>query len=189
MRRQLIAGLRVLLVLTVVLGIAYPLTVTAIARLAMRDRAEGSLVTEHGRVVGSSLLGQAFEGAGWFHPRPGAYDPTASGPSNLGPNDPTLAREVRLRAADIDRTDGLVSGSPVPADAVMGSGSGLDPDISPAYALLQVPRVARARGLDEMAVRALVEDHVAGRTFGFLGEPRVDVLGLNLALEALASRS
>jgi potassium-transporting ATPase KdpC subunit len=187
MRRQLIAGLRVLVVLSILLGIVYPLGITAVARLTMRGKAEGSLVSADGRIVGSALLGQAFLGAGWFHPRPGAYDPTASGPSNLGPNNGTLVREVRARAAAVDISDGLVPGARLPADAVMGSGSGLDPDISPAYALLQVPRVARARGLDEAAVRALVEEHVTGRTLGFLGEPRVNVLALNLALEGLAS--
>jgi K+-transporting ATPase ATPase C chain len=182
MRRQLVAATRMLLVLTVALGVLYPLSITLIAWVTMRDRAEGSLVVVDGRVVGSSLIGQVFEGDRWFHPRPGIYDPTASGPSNLGPGNPEFIHAVRARQEVLGG-----SGAPVPADAVMGSGSGLDPDISPAFAQLQVPRVASARGLAPDVVRTLVQEHVTGRTFGVLGEPRVNVLALNLALEQLAS--
>ena len=189
MRRRIIAATRILLVLTVLLGILYPLTITGIAALTMRAQAEGSLVTSGGRIVGSSLLGQAFPGARWFHPRPGAYDPRASGPSNLGPDNPALKREVAARSAAIRTSDGVPSGTLLPADAVLGSGSGLDPDISPAYAEIQAPRIARARGLSIGSVRALIDANSAGRTFGFLGEPRVNVLALNLALQRLASTS
>ena len=187
-RRRTIVALRIFLALTVLLGILYPLAITAVAQVTMRARAEGSLVTSDGRVVGSSLLGQSFVGAGWFQPRPGAYDPRASGPSNLGPESPTLQRAVAARAAAIRAQDGVPGGTSLPPDAVFGSGSGLDPDISPAYAQLQAQRVAQARGLSLRTVRALVEANTTGRTFGFLGEPRVNVLALNLALERLASR-
>jgi len=187
MRRTLFASLRMLLVMTLVLGVAYPLLITAAAQGVFGHRANGSLVTSGGTTVGSELLGQAFDGPGWFHPRPGAYDPAASGPSNLGPTNPVLGGAVRgaLDAvAGSDRPNGSV-----PVDAVTGSGSGLDPDISPAYARLQAPRVAAARGLDVADVRSLIDAHTEGRTFGFLGEPRVNVLMLNLALEGLASGS
>jgi K+-transporting ATPase ATPase C chain len=185
MRRSFIAALRIVVVLTIVLGIAYPVTITAIGQAAFKDRADGSLVTSDGRVVGSELIGQAFEGPGWFVGRPDAFDPAASAPSNLGPTNPDLGEAVKERASAIieaDAPQGLI-----PADAVTGSGSGLDPDISPAYARLQAPRVAGARGLELDQVVALIDQHTEGRTFGFLGEPHVNVLMLNLALQRLAS--
>jgi potassium-transporting ATPase KdpC subunit len=181
MRRQLVAAVRMLVVLTILTGVVYPLVVTAVAQTTMPARADGSLVRVDGRVVGSSLLGQAFTGPQWFHPRPGSYDPTASGPTNLGPTNPKLIAAARIRIASIGN-DGAV-----PADAVTSSASGLDPDISPAYASLQVSRVAAARGMPASAVLALVERMTAGRTFGVLGEPRVNVLLLNLGLARLAS--
>jgi K+-transporting ATPase ATPase C chain len=186
MRRQLLAGLRMLLVLTVVLGLLYPLAVTGIARFTMSNRANGSLVRSDGKVVGSELLAQGFEGDDWFQPRPGSYDPTASGASNLGPNNPDLIDTVRKNIAALRESDGVADGTPIPADAVTTSGSNLDPDISPANAKLQAPRVAAARGLALQDVLDLIERQTAGRTFGFMGDPRVNVLLLNLALERLA---
>ena len=174
-----------LLVMTLVLGIAYPLVITAAGQGFFAHRANGSLVQADGTTVGSALLGQSFEGPEWFHGRPGAYDPSASGPSNLGPTNPALGDAVRQRLDAVTASDPPAGA--VPVDAVTGSGSGLDPDISPAYARLQASRVAAARGLGVADVLALIEEQTAGRTFGFLGEPRVNVLLLNLALEGLAS--
>ena len=188
MRRQLIAGLRLLAVLTVVVGVVYPLCVTGIAQLTMSNRANGSLAHSHGAVVGSELLGQPFDGDEWFQPRPGSYDPTASGPSNLGPSDPGLIEAVRSASEAVRAREGLADGAPLPTDAVMTGGSDLDPDISPAYAKLQAPRVATARGLPVRVVIALIDGQTLGRTFGFMGDPRVNVLLLNLALEHLALR-
>jgi potassium-transporting ATPase KdpC subunit len=185
MRRTILASLRMLLVLTLVLGVAYPLVITAAAQGLFGREANGSLVLVHGTTVGSELLGQSFDGPGWFHGRPGSYDPMASGPSNLGPTNPALGDAVHRQLDSVTAAD--APSGPVPVDAVTGSGSGLDPDISPAYARLQAPRVAAARGLAVADVNALIEAHTDGRTLGFLGEPRVNVLALNLALEGLAS--
>ena len=185
--RQVLAALRVLLVLTVGLGIAYPLAVYGIGRL-VPAKADGSLLTVDGRVVGSSLIGQQFTGDQWFLPRPSAagagYDPLASGASNLGPSSQKLLDTVTQARQDVAAREG-VDVSQVPADAVTASGSGLDPDISPQYALLQVDRVAKARGLDAARVRALVDQHTVGRDLGILGAPHVNVLELNAALVAL----
>ena len=189
------AGLRVLLVLTVLLGVVYPLVVTGIAQLTMPWQANGSLVdasgdrvTSTGDAVGSLLIGQAFEGPQWFQPRPSAagdgYDTLASAGSNLGPLNADLLATVRERRAAVAATEG-VAPAEVPADAVTASASGLDPDISPAYAELQIARVARERGLSVGQVRALVERTTVGRDLGVLGEPRVDVLRLNLALQTM----
>ncbi|HUX70929.1 MAG TPA: potassium-transporting ATPase subunit KdpC [Cellulomonadaceae bacterium] len=189
--RQHLAALRVLLVLTVVTGVLYPLALTAVGRL-MAGRADGSLLQHDGKTVGSSLLGQPFTTADgdalpqWFQVRPGGYDPLASGASNLGPNNPDLVRLVKQRRAAVAAADGVPTRD-VPPDALTASGSGLDPDISPAYAYEQVDRVAKARGLDPEAVRRLVRNHVQGRALGVLGEPRVNVLELNLALLKLAA--
>ena len=186
--RQVFAAARVLAVLTLVLGVAYPLVVFGIGRLAPA-KADGSLLAVDGRVVGSTLIGQQFAGDGWFQPRPSAagdgYDPLASGGSGLGPNDPGLLATVTRRREQVAAQDG-VDVAQVPADAVTASASGLDPDISPQYARLQVDRVARARSLDPAVVRALVEAHVQGRELGFLGAPHVNVLELNAALAAVA---
>ena len=186
MRRQLLAGLRMLLILTVVLGVIYPLAITGIAQLTMSDRANGSLVRSSGSVVGSELLAQAFDGDEWFQPRPGSHDPTASGASNLGPTNPDLIDTVKSAIIAVRKQDGLADGTPLPADAVMTSGSNLDPDISPAYAKLQAPRVSAARGLPLQDILDLIDRQTVGRTFGFMGDPRVNVLLLNLALERLA---
>ncbi|MEZ0070421.1 K+-transporting ATPase ATPase C chain [Streptacidiphilus sp. MAP12-20] len=195
-----LTGLRLLLVFTVICGIAYPLAITGIAQLIFPGQANGSRVKLDGRTVGSSLLGQTFDlrridpkapslpDPRWFQPRPSAagagYDTTASGGSNLGPNDAGLTKTVQARRLALAIVDGVAPAS-VPPDALTASGSGLDPDISPAYAEEQVNRVARARHLDPAVVRRLVRDHTQGRVLGFLGQQRVDVVTLNLALARL----
>jgi potassium-transporting ATPase KdpC subunit len=185
--RQAVAGLRLLLVLTVALGLVYPVVVYGVGRLGS-GRADGSLVEVDGVVVGSALLGQDFEGDQWFQSRPSAagdgYDPLASGASNLGPENPDLLAEVEERRAEVATTES-VDPAAVPADALTASGSGLDPHISPEYARLQVERVARVRDLPEGEVAALVEEAVRGRDLGILGQPRVNVLELNVALQEL----
>lgn len=189
LRSQLRPAILVTLVLMVITGLIYPGVVTALAQLLFPRAANGSLITAQGRVIGSELIGQPFARAEYFHPRPSAagagYDDTLSTGSNKGPTDLKLADTLIAQAVDSAvKLDGAVRGL-VPADLVTRSGSGLDPHISPASALLQVPRVARARGLDSATVRALVDRHIEGRTLGFLGEPRVNVLLLNLALDSL----
>jgi K+-transporting ATPase ATPase C chain len=183
-RRQLLPALVAFLGFTLLTGIAYPLAVTAVAQLAFSDRADGSLIERDGRAVGSRLIGQSFTGAGYFHPRPSAagegYDAMASSPSNLGPsNDELLEAIEERRAAYRD-----ANGADAPIDAVTASGSGLDPHISPANARLQAPRVARARDLNVDEVLELIDEHTDGPSLGFLGEPGVNVLELNLALDA-----
>jgi K+-transporting ATPase ATPase C chain len=178
-----------LVLLTALTGIAYPVVVTGIAQVLFPRQANGSLIVKDGKAVGSELIGQPFDDPKYFWSRPSATSPFpdnagASGGSNLGPTNPALQKAVQdridaLRAADPGNT------APIPVDLVTASGSGLDPDISPAAALYQVSRVAKVRGLAEDAVRNLVEQHVQRRQFGFLGEPRVNVLKLNLALDAL----
>ena len=189
--RQLVAAVRFLLLATVVLGLAYPLLITGFAQGAVPGRADGSLVTRDGVVVGSSLIGQSFVDASgdplpeYFQSRPSAsdYDGAASGGANLGPNSPELVELVRERRAAVAALEG-VDPADVPADAVTASASGLDPDISPEYAALQVERVAAARGVDAEVVRALVAAATSGRDLGVIGAPHVRVLELNLALDA-----
>jgi K+-transporting ATPase ATPase C chain len=187
MREHLLPGLRTALVTLVLTGLLYPLVVTGLSKLLFAEKADGSLVKdERGAVVGSELIGQSFAAAGYFQPRPSAagdkgFDATASGGSNLGPT----SKKLRDRAtADVAR---LLSeggaGGPLPAELVTTSGSGLDPHLSPAAALWQVQRVAKARNVAPERVRAVVEAQVEGRDLGFLGEPRVNVLLLNLALD------
>ena len=195
--RQYGVGLRALLIFTVVLGIAYPLVVTGIGQLAFAGASNGSTVTSQGKVVGSALIGQSFTDKKgnplpqWFQSRPSAagnsYDGGASSGSNLGPNNPELLKAVKERQQTIEKTDG-VSADQIPADAVTASGSGLDPHISPAYALLQVDAVAKARGISADAVRRLVEANTQQRDLGYLGEPTVNVLRLNIALAELDPR-
>ncbi|WP_308249636.1 potassium-transporting ATPase subunit C [Nocardioides jiangsuensis] len=208
--RQLGAGLRALLVLTLVVGVAYPLLLTAVAQVVLPDHADGSLVASRDGLVGSELLGQSFtrpvtedgepvtDAVGvpvtepdpaYFQNRPsaagGGYDPLSSSASNYGPENPDLVALVEERRALVAALDG-VDPEQVPPDALLASGSGLDPHISPAYAHLQAARVARERGLAPEQVRRLVDDLTQGRSLGFLGEPRVNVLLLNLALDEQA---
>jgi K+-transporting ATPase ATPase C chain len=191
MRRQLVPAVLAFLVLTVLTGLAYPLAMTGVAQVAFPNRADGSLVKRDGKVVGSRLIGQNFTSANYFHPRPSAagdgYDAMSSSASNLGPTNPVLIAEVRKRTAEYRSENGLPAGTAVPVDAVTASGSGLDPQISKANALLQAPRVARARGLSLGDVLMLVKEHTDGRSLGFLGEPGVNVLELNLALDSRRS--
>ena len=201
MRAQLLAGLRALLVLTLLCGLVYPLAVTGIAQLGFRDKADGSLVRRDGEVVGSSLIGQSFTGEDYFHARPSAagaaaagaegadatdLSQVASGASNLGPTNPELLDTVAERVDAYREENGLDPDTRVPVDAVTASGSGLDPHISVANARLQAPRVAEARGLDVDDVLRLVERHTRGRDLGFLGEKGVNVLELNLDLDRSA---
>ncbi|MBZ2195358.1 potassium-transporting ATPase subunit KdpC [Occultella gossypii] len=185
--KQSLAGLRVLLVMTVVLGLGYPLAVYGVGRL-MPARADGSLVVVDGETVGSSLIGQAFDGDEWFQSRPSVagdgYDPLASGASNLGPENRDLLATVEERRAEVAEREG-VDPDQVPVDAVTASGSGLDPHISPAYAALQVARVARVRDLTDAVVQDLVARATTSPELGFLGAPRVNVVELNAALLAL----
>jgi K+-transporting ATPase ATPase C chain len=170
-------------------GIIFPLLLALLARLFFPHQANGSLVRVDDQVVGSEWIGQDFSAPKYFHPRPSAagdgYDARTSGGSNLGPANPKLRDAVRGRAAEFRRRNGLSDDKPLPIDTVTASASGLDPHISPANAALQVPRVASERQLDEEVVRRLVAEHTFGRQFGFLGEPRVAVLALNLALDRL----
>jgi K+-transporting ATPase ATPase C chain len=195
------------LVMTVVFGLLFPLAITAVAQVAFRHQANGSLIEQGGKVVGSELIGQSFSAPGYFHPRPSAagsgYDASASSGTNLGPTSDKLINGIHKKlpngkddpgnfdgikdlAAAYRKENGMPDNAPVPADAVTRSSSGLDPELRPANADLQVARVAKARGLTEDQVRSLVGENTAGRTFGILGEPRVNVLKLNLALDGRA---
>lgn len=177
-------------VLTVLLGIIYPFVVTGLAQILFKDKAQGSLIIKDGQVIGSRLIGQPFQGPGYFHSRPSAagngYDATASGGTNLGPTSKKLIEEqISARAKALHAENPK---APIPVDLVTSSASGLDPHITPAAAAFQVPRVARERGMSEAEVRRLVREHTEGRQFGLLGEPRVNVLELNLALDAAQPR-
>lgn len=170
---------------TLVLGLAYPLLITGLAQAAFPHQANGSLIVSGGKVVGSELVGQTFARAEYLHPRPSAagadgYDASASSGSNLGPLNPDLTKRVKESAQAL-RAEGATE---IPADAVTTSGSGLDPDISPANALMQADRIAAARGIEPRLVREIVQAHIEDRTFGVLGQPRVNVLKTNLALDA-----
>ena len=201
MLNQLRPALVLLVAMTAVTGLAYPLAVTGIAGTVFPAEAAGSLIERDGRVVGSSLIGQSFTGEGYFHGRPSAttaadpadasktvpapYNAANSMGSNLGPTSAALAERVK---GDLDALKAENPDQPVPVDLVTTSGSGLDPDVSPEAAFFQVPRVAKARNLPEERLNELVAARVQGRTFGLLGEPRVNVLALNLALDDLAKR-
>jgi K+-transporting ATPase ATPase C chain len=185
--KELRTAFLVLLVFSLLLGVVYPLVVTGIAQLVFPWRANGSLVSEGGRVVGSELIGQSFSSPRYFHGRPSAsgYDAMASGATNLGPSNPTLAVAVRDRVEQIRLDNALGPETTIPADLTLSSGSGLDPEISLGGALLQAERVAVARGLDVTVVRSLVEGLAVEPFLGAFGETRVNVLRLNLALDEL----
>lgn len=189
MTRELRPALVIFLLLTVITGVVYPGIVTLVGRAFFGDEAAGSVIEQDGKVVGSRLIGQPFSSPRYFWGRPSAtgpqsYNGAVSSGSNLGPTHPALETAVRERIAALRAAD-AGNDRPVPVDLVTASGSGLDPEISPAAAEYQVARVSRARDLDEAKVRQLVQDATTGRTFGVLGEPRVNVLELNLALDAL----
>jgi potassium-transporting ATPase KdpC subunit len=189
MGRAFIVAVRMTVVTVVITGVLYPLSVWAVSNLAFPSQAGGSLVSVNGSVVGSRLIAQGFTSSKYFHPRPSAagagYDATASSASNLGPTNKQLISAVETRVAEVVASNpGAVAGR-IPVDMLTASGSGLDPDISPDNAYLQVARVASARSLPEATVRDLVASHVVGRAFGIFGEPRVNVLELNLALDAV----
>jgi potassium-transporting ATPase KdpC subunit len=186
MKKNILTAILFALVTTVIFGVIYPLGVTGIAQLLFHDRANGQLIEKDGKLVGSRIIGQAFAGAGYFHPRPSSagtgYDPMASGGSNLAPTNKNLIERVK---ADVQKLHTENPDAPIPADLVTTSGSGLDPDISPDAAEFQVPRVAHSRNLKQEDLRALVQKHTKGRDLGFLGEPHVNVLELNLELDSL----
>src|SRR5260370_11009619 len=187
MKKNLLIALWFTLVTTVMFGLIYPLAVTGFSQLLFPGKANGQLIESNGKMVGSRIIGQAFTGPGYFHSRPSAagtgngYDPTSSGGSNLGPTNKALVDRVN---GDVQKLHAENPGAPIPVDLVTTSGSGLDPDISPAAADFQISRVARERHVSEDEIRSLVAKHILGRQFGVLGEPRVDVLDLKLDLDA-----
>jgi potassium-transporting ATPase KdpC subunit len=201
MLREIRPAIVVLIALTLITGLIYPLAMTGIAQVIFPYQANGSMITQNGHVVGSELIGQNFTSAKYFHGRPSAttgpdpkdpsktvpapYNAANSGASNLGPTNKALIDRVKGDIATLQKEN---PGTPVPIDLVTTSASGLDPDISPEAALFQVPRVAKARSLPEDRIRQLVDDNTEGRLFGLLGEPRVNVLQLNLALDKLAAK-
>jgi potassium-transporting ATPase KdpC subunit len=186
MKQNLKIAILMTVVTTVLLGIIYPLVVTGLAQALFRDKANGQLIVRNGQVVGSRIIGQAFTGPGYLHSRPSAagngYDAANSGGSNLGPTNRQLIDRVK---GDVARLQAENPGNPVPIDLVTTSASGLDPDITPAGAEFQVPRLARERGLSEDQVRQIIRQGTQGRQLGFLGEPRVNVLEVNLVLDEM----
>ena len=186
--KELKPAVLLFIALSVLTGLAYPLFVTGIVQVAMPDKASGSLLYVNGTVVGSELIGQNFTSPGYFHGRPSAvgYAGNNSGASNYGPTSAKLMEQVRQRVEQVRRENGLLPNASVPADLVLASGSGLDPHISLEGAMIQVQRVARVRGLPESEVKALVDQHTEYPQFGFLGQTRINVLKLNIALDELA---
>jgi K+-transporting ATPase ATPase C chain len=182
MKKNLATAVLMTIATTVLLGIIYPLVVTGIAQVLFPKKANGQLIEANGKIIGSRIIAQAFTAPGYFHPRPSAvaYDPTNSNGSQLGPTNQKLVDRVK---GDVTTAQAENPGTPVPIDLVTASASGLDSDITPAAAAFQLPRVAKARGINEEALRPLVAKHTAGRQLGFLGEPRVNVLELNLELD------
>ena len=191
MKKLLLTTTLYTLITAIILGIGYPLLITGLAHILFPKQAAGELITRNGEVIGSQLIGQTFTGDNYFHSRPSAagtgYDAGASSGSNLGPTSKTLIDSIEERTQAIITTDQNGSNAPVPIDLVTASGSGLDPDISPAAAYYQVPRIAHQRHLSEATLAQLVANHTTERQFGLLGEPRVNVLELNLALDALTT--
>ena len=186
MKKNLITAILMTIVTTILLGVLYPFAITVISQFMFPDRANGQLVRRDGKIVGSRIIGQAFSSPGYFHSRPSnagnGYDAANSGGTNLGPTNQKLIDRMRQDAASLQAEN---PGKPIPVDLVTTSASGLDPDISPAAAEFQVPRVARERGMTEEQVRSLLAKHTTGRQLGFLGEPRVNVLELNLDLDSI----
>ena len=184
MKKNIITAVLMTIATTILLGLIYPLVVTGLAQLIFHDKANGQLIVKDGQVIGSRIIGQGFSGRGYFHSRPSAagagYDAANSAGSNLGPTNQKLIDRVKQDTARLQTEN---PGRPVPIDLVTTSASGFDPEISPAAAEFQVPRVAKERGISEDNVRQLVAKHTLGRQFGFLGEPRVNLLELNLDLE------
>jgi potassium-transporting ATPase KdpC subunit len=184
-----LTAVRFTLIVTVLFGLGYPLAITLVAHVLFQHQAEGSLILKNGQVVGSELLAQSFTSDNYFHPRPSAagngYDATASGGSNLAQSNAKLVQRIQ---GDIDKLSKESGGKPVPIDLVTMSGSGLDPDITPDAAYFQAVRVAKARGLNVEQIRTLIAQHITGRQFGLLGEPRVNVLLLNLDLDRLSGK-
>lgn len=194
MLHQLRPAIVLLILMSAITGIAYPLVITGVAQVAFEDKANGSLIEKDGQVIGSELIGQSFVDPetgetlpGYFRGRPSAagtgYDAALSSGSNLGPTNPQLVQNVEDQVAIIRAENKLTADALIPVDLVTSSASGLDPDISPASANLQIARVAQQRGITEEQVRAIVDEHTSGRTLGILGEPRVNVLEMNLALD------
>jgi len=186
MKKNLLIAVWFTVVTTVMFGLIYPLVITGLGQVFFHDRANGQLIEKDGKIVGSRIIGQAFTGPGYFHSRPSnagtGYDPTSSGGSNLAPTNKNLLERVK---GDVQKLQAENPNAPIPVDLVTASGSGLDPDVSPAGAEFQIRRVAHSRGMKEEDVRALVERHTKDRDLGFLGEPRVNVLELNLDLDSL----
>ena len=186
MKKNLLIAVWFTLVTTVMFGVLYPLAITGLAQMFFPSRANGQLIERNGKIVGSRIIGQSFSGPGYFHSRSSSagtgYDPTSSGGSNLAPTNKNLIARVK---ADVQRLQAENPTVSIPIDLVTSSGSGLDPDISPAAAQFQIPRIAHARGMKEDDVRTVVRKHSMDRDLGFLGEPRVNVLELNLELDTL----
>lgn len=185
MKKNLLTAVLMTIALTVLVGVIYPLAITGLARIVSKDKADGQLITRNGVVIGSRILAQPFTRLEYFHPRPSAagsngYDATNSGGSNYGPTNQKLVDRVKSDVATLQAEN---PGKPIPVDLVTTSGSGLDPHITPAAAEFQIPRVARARGISQTDVARLVSEHTEERQFGFLGEPRINVLALNVALD------
>jgi K+-transporting ATPase ATPase C chain len=187
MKKNLLISLWFTLVTTIMFGLIYPLAVTGLSQLLFPGKANGQLIEKNGKLVGSRIIGQAFTGPGYFHSRPSAagtgngYDPTSSSGSNLGPTSKVLLDRVN---GDVQKLHAENPGSPIPVDLITTSGSGLDPDVSPAAAEFQISRIARERHVSESELRSLVAKHTFGRQLGVLGEPRINVLELNLDLDA-----